>query len=179
MLHAAMPAAQSGALAVPETASRFNKGLLWKIDAPGTTASFIFGTIHSDDKRVTTLPEPVTRSLNASERFVMEAIVDGDALVRMAEVMFFNDGRTLEQVIGRKLYMETVAALTARGSPTLGIERQKPWAVMMALSMPAPRTGEYLDFMLQARATRMGKPVTGLESITEQLSVFDGLPVSD
>ncbi|MDH5512415.1 MAG: TraB/GumN family protein, partial [Gammaproteobacteria bacterium] len=113
VLHAAMPAAQSGALAVPETASRFNKGLLWKIDAPGTTASFIFGTIHSDDKRVTTLPEPVTRSLNASERFVMEAIVDGDALVRMAEVMFFNDGRTLEQVIGRKLYMETVAALTA------------------------------------------------------------------
>jgi uncharacterized protein YbaP (TraB family) len=176
---AAMPATNSAAGAISEAATRFNKGLLWKIELPGTLASFVFGTIHSDDRRVTTLPEPVARSLNDSKRFVMEAIVDGDALVSMAEVMFFNDDRTLEQVIGRKLYGDTIKALTARGMPTRGIEKQKPWAVMLALSMPTPKTGEYLDLVLQARATRMSKPVSGLETIAEQLSVFNGLPISD
>ncbi|MDH3309964.1 MAG: TraB/GumN family protein [Gammaproteobacteria bacterium] len=177
--HAALPATKSAADVTPETASRFTKGLLWKIESPNIPASYVFGTIHSDDKRVTALPEPVSRSLNDAKQFVMEAIVDGDALVSMAEVMFFNDDRTLEQVIGQKLYRDTKKALSARGMPTQGIEKQKPWAVMMALSMPTPKTGEYLDFVLQAHVTRMNKPVSGLESIAEQLSVFNDLSLSD
>ena len=175
----AAAAAAEKSSAVSESASRYTKGLLWKIESPGATANYLFGTIHSDDARVIALPEVVARSLDASGRFVMEAIVDGEALVRMAEVMFFNDERTLEQVIGNKLYMESMKALTARGIPTLGVEKQKPWAVMMALSMPPPKTGEYLDLVLQARATQQNKPVSGLETIAEQLAVFDGLPLPD
>ncbi len=174
---AATSAAKSSV--VSESASRYTKGLLWKIESPGATTNYLFGTIHSDDARVIALPEVVTRSLDTSGRFVMEAIVDGESLVRMAEVMFFNDGRTLEQVVGKKLYMESMEALTARDIPTLGVEKQKPWAVMMALSMPPPKTGEFLDLVLQARATQQNKPVSGLETIAEQLAVFDGLPLPD
>jgi len=160
-----------------EPASRYTKGLLWKIGAPGAAVSHLFGTIHSDDARVTALPEAVARALDNSERFVMEAILDGDSLMQMAATMFFTDERTLEQVIGRKLYAESVKALNARGIPTLGVEKQKPWAVMMALSMPPPRTGEFLDLVLQARATRQNLPVSGLETVAEQLAIFDGLPL--
>lgn len=176
---AATSVAKTSADVASESASRFSKGLLWKIESPKAPTSYIFGTIHSDDKRVTALPEPVARSLNDAKRFVMEAMVDGNALISMAEVMFFNDDRTLEQVVGQKLYRDTLKALTARGMPTQGIEKQKPWAVMMALSLPAPKTGEYLDLMLQARASRMNKPVSGLETIAEQLSVFNGLSLAD
>lgn len=166
-------AAKSGTLS--ESASRYTKGLLWKIEAPGAATSHLFGTIHSDDARVTALPAAVARALDNSERFVMEAMLDGDSLVQMAQIMFFTDERTLEQVIGRKLYTESVKALNARGIPTLGVEKQKPWAVMMALSMPPPKTGEFLDLVLQARATRQNLPVSGLETVAEQLAVFDGL----
>jgi hypothetical protein len=48
---------------------------------------------------------------------------------------------------------------------------------MMALSMPPPRTGEFLDLVLQARATRQNLPVSGLETVAEQLAIFDGLPL--
>lgn len=166
-------------VAVSEPAARYAKGLLWKIEAPGGATSHLFGTIHSDDPRITALPEVVTRSLDASSRFVMEAIMDGESLVRMAEVMFYSDERTLEQVVGRKLYAESVKALNARGMPTLGVEKQKPWAVMMALSMPPPRTGEFLDLVLQQRAAGQNKPVSGLETIAEQLAVFDDMPLRD
>jgi len=179
VVSAATSAAKSSVSADSEPASRYSKGLLWKIEAPGVAANYLFGTIHSDDARVTALPEAVSRSLDASSRFVMEAIIDADALVRMAEVMFFNDARTLEQVIGKQLYTDTMKALAARGIPTLGVEKQKPWAVMMALSIPPPKTGEYLDLVLQARATERNKPVSGLETVAEQLAVFDGLPLPD
>jgi uncharacterized protein YbaP (TraB family) len=169
--------AKSGAISEP--ASRYTKGLLWKIEAAGAATSHLFGTIHSDDARVTALPEAVARALDNSECFVMEAMLDGNSLVLMAQTMFFTDERTLEQVIGRKLYTESVKALSARGIPTLGVEKQKPWAVMMALSMPPPRTGEFLDLVLQARATRQNKPVSGLETVAEQLAIFDELPLRD
>ena len=171
--------ARNSVSAISGTTTPYTRGLLWKIESPGATANYLFGTIHSDDVRVTALPEAVARSLDSSSRFVMEAIIDGDALVRMAEVMFFNDDRTLEQVIGKKLYKESIQAMTARDLPTLGIEKQKPWAVMMALSMPSPKTGEYLDLVLQARASQQNKPVSGLETVAEQLAVFDGLPLRD
>lgn len=163
--------------AAAETAAPYAKGLLWRIESPGVPASYLFGTIHSDDARVTALPETVTRALDNASHFVMEAVIDGEGLVRMAEVMFFNDGRTLEQVIGKDLYQDSLKTMSARGLPTLGIEKQKPWAVMMALSMPPSKTGEYLDLVLQARATRQNKPVSGLETIAEQLAVFDELPL--
>jgi hypothetical protein len=163
----------------PPATVKFAKGLLWKIEAPGAKSNYLFGTIHSEDKRVTALPKPVIKALDASNRFTMEAIIDGEGLVHMAEAMYFNDGRTLEQVVGKKLYAESVKILAARGIPTLGVEKQKPWAVMMALSMPPPKTGEYLDLILQDRATRQDKPVSGLETIQEQLAVFDGLPLPD
>ena len=175
----AATATAKSSVSAAEPAARYTKGLLWKIESPGATVNYLFGTIHSDDTRVTTLPNAVTRSLDASSRFVMEAIMDSESLVRMAEVMFFNDERTLEQVVGRKLYAQTVKAMNARGIPTVGVEKQKPWAVMMALSVPPPKTGEFLDLVLQARATQQNKPVSGLETVAEQLAVFDGLPLRD
>ncbi len=171
-------AANTEARTAPPT-SKYAKGLLWKIDAPGARSSWLFGTIHSEDKRVTALPDVVVKAFDAAGRFTMEAVIDGEGIVHMAEAMFFNDGRTLEQVIGRKLYDETIKALTARGMPTPGVEKQKPWAVMMSLSMPPPKTGEYLDLILQQRAAQQNKPVSGLETMQEQVAVFDELPLPD
>ena len=159
--------------------SKFTRGLLWKIEAPGAKPSFLFGTIHSDDARVTALHESITKAIETSGHLVMEALIDGESIVYMAEAMYFNDDRTLEQVVGRKLYAESVKALTARGIPTAGMEKQKPWAVMMALSMPTPTTGEYVDLILENQATRQNKSITGLESIQEQIAVFDELSLPD
>jgi uncharacterized protein len=172
-------AASSTTRAEPAGASRHTRGLLWRIEAPGVKPSYLFGTIHSDDARVTTLPEPVERTLDASRRFIMEAVLDGEGLTNMAESMYFNDDRTLEQVIGKELYAKTLKALVARGISTLGVENQKPWAVMMTLSLPPPRTGEYLDLILEARAAGENKPISGLETVAEQVAVFNDLPLPD
>ncbi len=163
----------------PKPFSKYHKGLLWKIEAGGLQPSYLFGTIHSDDPRVTKLPKAVKQAFDRSGSFTMELIADGAGIVAMAEAMFFNDGRTLESVLGKTLYAETRAALLEQGLPTRGIEKKKPWAIIMTLSTPRPRSGLFLDLALQVKATFQEKPTYGLESMQEQIAVFDGMPIPD
>jgi uncharacterized protein YbaP (TraB family) len=46
------------ARAVPavQTSVPFSRGVLFRLDKPGVAPSFVFGTVHSSDPRVTTLP---------------------------------------------------------------------------------------------------------------------------
>jgi uncharacterized protein YbaP (TraB family) len=162
-----------------DASSRFAKGLLWKIEKPGVAPSYLFGTIHSDDPRVTAVPAPVSRALMECKHFVMEVRINGDDLVHMAQAMYFSDGRTLEQVTGKPLYEQVVKALAARGIPAESAEKQKPWAVMMTLSVPSPKTGEFLDLLLEERATREDMTVSGLETMDEQIAVFNDMPLPD
>ena len=158
---------------------RHAKGLLWKIEKPGVAPSYLFGTIHSDDPRVTALPPPVAGAFKGCKHFVMEVRIDSDGIVRMTQAMYFSDGRTLEQVIGKTLYGQVVKAFAARGIRAESVEKQKPWAVLMTLSMPPSKTGEFLDLLLEQRATRLGMTVSGLETMDEQIAVFNDMPLPD
>ena len=55
----------------------------------------------------------------------------------------------------------------------------KPWAVLMALSAPRAGRGLFLDVALQYDATQRGKPTHGLETMQEQIAVFNGMSLDD
>jgi uncharacterized protein YbaP (TraB family) len=167
------------AIAAHEDGSRFTRGLLWRIESPGRAPSHLFGTIHSTDPRVLALPAPVKEAFDRSSSFTMEMVTDGPALVAMAEKMYLGPGETLNQLTGEALYGEIRDAYAARGLPEHGLEKQKPWVVFLTLSMPPSRGTMFLDLALQLQATFAGKAVHGLESMGEQLGVFDGLSTKD
>lgn len=157
----------------------YDKGLLWKVERSGARPSYVLGTIHSEDERVLALPPPVQAAFDGASTLVMEAIMDQDAMAVMSARMMFGDGRTLKQVLSGKLYASTLSATAEYGLPELALQQMKPWAVAMALSMPRPQTGVFLDLLLMQRATEQGKSVAGLESVDEQLAIFDRLPMKD
>jgi len=158
----------------------FSRGLLWKIESPGTAPSYLFGTYHTNDPRITTLPCPVKNIFDNTASYTMEVIANGAGIVSMAEAMFFKDGKTLKDVLGEPLYQETLRAVGASGSGTAGgINNMKPWAVMMALSAPRAGRGLFLDMALQYDATRRSKPTYGLETMQEQIAVFNGMSLDD
>lgn len=173
------PAKAAGACAQPtSTACRHAKGLLWKIERGGSAPSYLFGTIHVSDPRVTNLPAVVQQTFDAAQSFTMELIFDGGGLTHMAETMFFNDGRTLEDTIGAKRYAEVKRVLAARQLPLGDVNKKKPWVIGMTLGAPS-QTGISLDMQLQVRATLQGKPTYGLETVREQIAVFDGMTMED
>jgi uncharacterized protein len=159
-------------------ACRYAKGLLWKIERGDRAPSYLFGTIHISDPRVTNLPPPVREAFTAARSFTMELILDGAGFVHMAETMFFNDGRTLESVLGAERYKEIQRTLLDRGLPVSDLNRKKPWVVVLMMSGPG-RGGLALDMQLQVSATLQEKPTHGLETMQEQLAVFNGLSIED
>ncbi len=155
-------------------AASYSKGLLWKIESAGTAPSYLFGTIHLSDPRVTTLAMPVQKAFDGARHFVMELVPDADAVALLAQSMIYADARTLSAVVGERLYAEAEAAFRRRGIPTEALAKYKPWAVAVILSMPTP-DGVPLDLQLQEAAAAQGKAVEGLETTREQIAVFDEL----
>jgi uncharacterized protein YbaP (TraB family) len=156
-------------------------GLLFEIDATesGAPPCYLFGTIHSEDPRVLSLTTPAQAAFDRSTVFIMETIPDTQAVIRAMMAMVYTDGRGLAQVAGRPLYEQTVQALAERGMAEEAIKDYKPWAVATLLGMPRAGTGEFLDIRLYKAALAAGKQVQGLESIEEQLAVFDTLTEED
>lgn len=159
--------------------SRHHRGLLWKVSRPGVEPSYLFGTMHVEDPRVTKLAAPVESAFRSSRRICTEAKLDYAALAAEMQAMFFSDGRTLRGVAGEALYQRALDAARAQGIAEPMVLFMKPLTLAYLLSMPAQQTGEFLDMTLYTRALRENKEVCGLEQAQEHAAVLGNLPMAD
>ncbi len=164
---------------VPDTPPGVAGGVFWRIDRPDTTPSFLLGTIHSSDPRVTALPPSVTRALKASEILVMEMVLKTDSFLQFGGAMMATDGSDLKRMLGVRDFGRLTAALSAFPLPEPMVRKLKPWAAMALISQPIQPNGLFLDLVLYQNAISAGKPVVGLETAEEQIEVFDGMSVAD
>ena len=160
--------------------------LLWRIEHPNAAAgdirsSYIFGTIHIDDKRVMAIPVSVTRRLASVATLMLELELNANGSVDILRKMLFTDGRSLPQVIGEEPFNRVTEALLDNGNQ-LSFEVLsvlKPWAAMLLLIRPANSSGTFLDKKLATLARNAKVRVQGLETVDEQLSVFDDISITD
>ncbi len=153
--------------------------LLWRVEGRGAAPSYLYGTIHIDDPRVLALPAPVTGAFEVASTVVLELELDVSAALAVAQAMLFQGESGLSALVGPELYRLSVAALAERGIPEVAVERMKPWAIVMTLTVPPPRTGQPLDAMLYQQAVAKGKRTVGLETPQEQVAVFEGLTAAE
>lgn len=162
-----------------QTAETFTGTMLWQVIGSRGQVNHILGTIHSEDPRVMQLPGKVKNALNASQRFIMEVVLDATALIQLSTAMMLSDGSDLKSLIGEDLFGRTAQAMAEYGIPDMALMRMKPWAVATMLSAPRPKTGQFLDMMLYQQALAQGKEVGGLETAQEQIAVFDAFSMDD
>ena len=169
--------AAAGALAQD---GRFDKGLLWRLEPPGGgQASYLLGTMHVADPRVLDVAPEVRAALAASDTAVFEVIDGTEEQLAAAGLMFYQDGRTLDAVLGPELWQATMAVARDYGLTSPLVRRYKPWGLLVLLSLPVEQMrlmmqqGTVLDTMLQVEARQAGKELVGLESAVEQVAVFD------
>ena len=154
-------------------------GLLWELSKTGQQPAYLFGTIHSEDPAVVELPAPVKQAFDVSNSVVLEMLMDTDTMRYSSTAMLMLDGRSLTDMVGMPLYKKVSAAIASRGIPELVLNRMKPWAAAVTLSTPALETGQILDLVLYQEALQQDKAVYGLETVQEQLDLFDSMSESD
>ncbi len=165
--------------ALPAAAQRFDRGLLWRVEGGGTPASHVFGTVHVADPRVTKLPQPVARAFAEARSLTVEVGLDPSSFLALANRMLYLDGRDLPGAVGPDLYGKAASLVGKLGLPEQAVRLFKPWAVAILLSVPPQNPEEVLDLVLARAAREQGKPVHELETLDEQVEVFDGMSEAD
>lgn len=173
-----------------EAAAQENgRGLLWKIEKPGIAASYLFGTMHVADPRVTTLPPVVQKAYDASGTVVLETMEVLDqsrmlaSIMQKPELMMFTDATTLASLIPPAEVDGVNKALEARGIPPYSVAKMKPWILSAMIAMPAcelQRRADgvpVLDVKLGQDAEAKGKALKGLETAVEQLEAMASMPM--
>lgn len=156
-------------------ATAFDKGLLWRVEKAGAAPSYVFGTVHLADKRVTALPEAVRKHFDAAGSFTMEVSPDQSNVMALAARMVYLDGRDLPGAIGEELFRKLAPLVANLGLPAEMVRLFRPWAMVMLLQMPQQQPEDVLDFVLQRMATQQGKSLGYLETVDEQVAAFEGL----
>ena len=159
--------------------ARFERGLLWKIEKSGLPVSYLLGTIHIPDKRLLELPQPVLDAFKAAEQVATEVAMDLDNLKRLMVAMIYTDGRTLASVAGPELYGELTARLAKLGVQEQLAQRLKPWAAMTLLIAPPRSDAIAMDMLLYQAAGEAGKKQAALETIEEQVALFEADTAED
>jgi uncharacterized protein len=165
-------------------------GLLWKIEKPAMPESYLFGTMHVNDPKVTKLSPKVEQAFMQAEHFVMEVLLNFQAMGYMASSSYFNDGRTLQDVMSPVEYKRLGQLISQRLGISEGVmKHMKPWAILMMLMVPQnqqadqqsgqPNMESALDMQLYRRASQRKIKLTGLESIQEQIAIFESMSLQD
>ena len=161
------------------------RGLFWKIEKAGVSASFLYGTYHSSEA-IKLVPEPVWQALDQASAAIFELSPAEQAAVqqRMASDPGFAMDMTAPPLLptlpeGKRTAIEKAAR--DRGLPAEAVNFMRPWILMSLLGMPACHvralmTGEtVLDDAMIKRAESKGIPVHGLETYQEALGAFSDL----
>ena len=155
-----------------------DRALFWSIQKNGQAAGYLLGTIHSEDPRVLDFSEDFLGKLRSNTIFAMELVPDLPTLLRLTEYMQYPPGQSLESVVGTERFKALETALASYSVPPEFINRMRPWAAMMTLSTPPPNTGFFMDLSLSLRASGSGLKVVGLETLEQQLSFLQNMPLT-
>ena len=167
------------ALAAPCAASEpFARGLLWRLDKPGVPASWVFGTLHSNDPRVRALPVPVAHAFSQARTFAMEIYWSETEDQRFYEAMQFDDDRRLASLVGDEVYSRLRQELGSAALPEEALARTKPWAALLRIATTRGKgDGPTLDRSLFVAAHERRMTMLGLEWLDEQVAAFDAIPI--
>ena len=157
----------------PSAAASFGRGVLWKVEFPGAAPSYLFGTIHSDDDRVLARAAALEPLIARSRVFAAELIDDDEATRSVLRAMMA-ESAGLPASLGDD-WPEVEAQLAERGIPREALASLKPWGALIVLLQPRGATARILDRELQERARVRRKPIEPLETVAEQIAVFDRL----
>ena len=162
---------------------RFSEGVLWQIEKDKEFIGYIFGTIHMNDKRVNEVRESIVGKFDKMTSFAMESFPSdhywnpyhGGQMIKGD--MTLPKGQTLEQLIGKDLYLRVEEVLLDLGLDKKTILHLKPWAAMRSFAVKAENTEDLiLDYELLDRAAAQRKDLYQVESIEEFLVTFYAMP---
>lgn len=159
-----------------------DKALLWEISGKGLSSpSYLYGTIHiickEDFRFSTTLKD---KFMNAKEVFLEIDMDDPGMMMKMASLMMMKD-KSLKDLMSAEDYsFLSKYVQDSLGMPMMLFNKMKPMTLISLLStrtLPCSGSESYEQTMINM-AKQQKKDIKGLETLEDQIGVFDKIPDS-
>jgi uncharacterized protein len=154
---------------------------VWTLKGTRNTV-YLAGSVHALPKGDSAFPEQLDRAYQAADVIVLE--VDLASMNPIEAVKFITTNgtlpadQTLKDVVGIEPYERVSKLASSLDVPEIMISKLEPWAAALVLTQFAltrtgfdPQLG--IDMQITEKARVDGKPIEGLETVIDQLSVFD------
>jgi uncharacterized protein len=159
------------------------KPALWAVKDADTTV-YLFGTVHVLKPGLSWFDGAVQKAFDKSDELVLELVLpDDQAEVAKATLPMAMDqsGKPLPHKLDPETLAAYQATLTGLGLPANAFDAFEPWFAGVTLSvLPLTKHGydpnQGVEKQLTAKAKAGAKPISGFETLTEQLGFFDTLP---
>ncbi len=154
---------------------------VWSLQGEHNTV-YIAGSVHALPADDADLPSTIERAYADAEALVMELDMDdldpAEAATFMLQRGTLPADQSLASVLSAAQYAAAAQAAEQLGLPPAILDRLEPWVVTLVLTQAALAQSGYdpmlgVDQQLAAKAQADGKQITGLETLSEQLSLFD------
>ncbi len=184
-----LPVATLAKINAEAAATKNGEGRLWKIEKAGLKPSYLFGTMHMTDPRVIDLTPQAKTAYDGADTVVIETteILDeakaSQSLLAKPDLMMFTDATTLSSLVDPKDLPVFEKGMVDRGMPLAAINKMKPWMIMGIVALPACEMARknsgapFLDIKLAKDAQSAGKKIEGLETMLEQVTAINSLPM--
>ncbi|MDW3094841.1 MAG: TraB/GumN family protein [Gammaproteobacteria bacterium] len=156
---------------------------LWKVS--GDHEFYLFGTIHLPDPRVTDISDEVEIALKQSTSFYAELDLSESNTMMIKQSMWLPEKMNLYDYLSVELE-ENIESYLKQINPELNLEffaKQKLWVLAITLTVIEQQLkypGQLaLDAKLFNQAKSLGLMTGGLESVEEQLQVFEQMTVDE
>ena len=155
--------------------------LLWEISGNGLEKpSYIFGTIHMTCDA--TLKEKVVKALDSTTLLVLELDMDDPAMtMQMMKYMYMKNDKTIKDLVSDEDYsLLNNFFKDQMGMPLENMQRMKPFflvAMFYPKLLDCPM--QVVEQELMKVAHDQNEEVLGLETIEEQMSIFDEIPYDE
>jgi uncharacterized protein YbaP (TraB family) len=167
-----------GSMASAENNENENS-LLWKIEGNGIKTSYIYGTFHLLPQSDFHVSEAVKSAFQASEQIVMELDMDDPQMqIQLMQNMNMKDGNSLKSMVKEGTYVKLDSIMKATMGASIGaFDKVKPFFVasMLIPTMIDGKIASYEGTFIQM-ASQQQKEILGLETIADQMNIFDEIP---
>jgi len=157
--------------------------LLWKISGNGLEQpSYLYGTIHLMCPQDIMITEAMQAAIGASEQMVMELDMDEPGIMQsMMAASMMEDGKTIKDLLSDEDYqMLEKFMMDSIGAPLQAMGTMKPMLLSTVAMLPVLKCqpGSY-EMSLVGVAKEKDMQVYGLETVADQIAIFDAIPLEE
>lgn len=163
----------------------YNNSLIYKIQSDTNTV-YILGSIHVLAEEYYPLTRSFSYAYYNSQKVIFEIdpeiLFSPDTAKKNEKYYMLPKGQTLKSTLAPSTYQLLKKKLQPLGLDMAQVNKLKPWVVYLNMSGKFDSSIEFrpdlgIENYFYQRAKDAGKPTGGLETVQDQIAVFDTLPM--